>query len=230
MIIHNVYHLIQEVQQWSTLERIFRYGIGSTLGLAIFRGFNSDVLNYFRPLLEKIDETVQYFDKTEFPASRYINRADIGELYNISKTQLHSDDNIIRTFLSNIEGDEDQRMLAMFFFNTNELIALLFRCYIDELVQNNVQINGITSVSSLLSANYNSKSKQVLQNLIDEYTNALSNKPTSVINVFSSLKREYLTSKFISMMFLDLDQKVTKYIAKKLEITSSTSVMRSTAV
>lgn len=211
MILNNINNLIEEVETFSTVQRIFRYNPLNTLYLWVYRAFNYEVIDFLQPLLEKIDNIISYFDSTDYKASKYINKIDLGELVNKSK----------------LDSDSDKMsVLKNIFTNINQFIGSLFRCYIDELVDNKINIANVTSVSSLLSIKNNSESKQKLVDLIDDYTNLLSKKPTSAINIISELKRRYMNSKFINEISLDLDKQVTTYIATKQELSDKASIMR----
>jgi hypothetical protein len=211
MILNNINNLIEEVESFNTAQRIFRYNPLNALYLWIYRAFNYEVIDFLQPLLEKIDDTISYFDSTDYKASKYINKVDLGELINKSK----------------LDSDSDKMsVLKNIFTNINQFISSLFRCYIDELVDNKISISNVTSVSSLLSIKNNLDSKQKLVDLVDDYTNLLSKKPTSALNIISELKRRYMNSKFINEISLDLDKQVTSYIAAKQELADKTSIMR----
>jgi hypothetical protein len=211
MILNNINNLIEEVESFGTIQRIFRYNPLNTLYLWIYRAFNYEVIDFLQPLLEKIDDIISYFDSTDYKASKYINKIDLGELINKSK----------------LDSDSDKMsVLKNIFTNINQFISSLFRCYIDELVDNKISVSNVTSVSSLLSIKNNSDSKQKLVDLVDDYTNLLSKKPTSALNVISELKRRYMNSKFINEISLDLDKHVASYVATKQELSDKASIMR----
>ena len=216
MILNNIKNLINEVESFSTLDRVFRYGPVKTFSLWIYRTLNAEVLEYFEPLLGKIDEAIDYYEKTDYKATKYINKVDLGEMVNVSKLKDDAD-----TALATLKNC---------FEALNGFISSLFKCYIDEMVDNDIKINNITTVSSLLAIKSNLKSKSILTDIIDIYTNMLSKKPTSAINILSDLKRVYINSKFISEISSDLDSQVTKYIAKKLEMSPSSSIIRNSQI
>jgi hypothetical protein len=213
MILDRISALIYEVEEFSTLERIFRYGPIKSLALYIWRSLNYEVLDFYSDLLKKTDDCVIYFDSTEYKASKYINRIDIGEIANKSKIE---------------EGDDKLSVLKNFFNIMNQIISNLFKCYIDELADNKIKFENVSTVSSLLSIKNNLKSREILFDLIEEYNRCLTQKPTSALNIISSLKRKYLDSKFIHFVFDDLDKKVTQFIAKKQELSSTASIIRKT--
>lgn len=219
MILEDIDNLIQEVEEFSTIERIFRYGPIKTFGLWIWRVFNMEILDYFEPLLNKIEDAVNYFDTTDFKASKYINKVDLGELMNMSKLQIDDMDNSDRLV-----------MFRSIFTNLNKIIVNLLKAYIDQLMSDNISLNGITSINSLLALKNNDpKSKDLLQDISDTYSILLTKKPTSALNIISELKRRYLDSKFINEITSDLDKNITQYVSKKLEVSSNASVIRNTS-
>lgn len=216
MIIREVNNLIYELEDFSTIERIFRYGPIRTLGLFIYRTLNYEVLEYYTPFLEKIDNAIEYFDSTDYKASKYINKVDLGEIFNKSKIDEKSEDNM--------------SILKNFFFGINSILSSLFKCYSDELVDNKIRLTNVTTVASLLSIKTNLESKKILVDILNLYINVLSKKPTSAINIISNLKRRYINSRFIDEVMSDLDKKVSIYAARKQELGDQASIIRKTEI
>lgn len=193
-----VLNLIQELQQLGTLKRIATYGMFNTLYLAISRWIHEDVVVYFENYLEKLDNAILVFNKTEYKI--FINRAMLGEIYNLSRW--------------NAEVSPSSREKDKFF---NQLFALLneanleiIKAGVDEIYDNDPNLLGRGStLKSLVKLNYNSDLYYIIKDLIISYSSLVMNDELNKLQ----LVRDSTT--FMRDTLTTLDSQVVSYIRSK---------------
>lgn len=194
----SVLDLIEELKQLSTLDRIGTYGMFGTLRLALSRWFNDDVIIYFENYLEKLDEAVIKFNKTEYKI--YFNRTVLGELYNLTRFNTNS---------PNTKRDADKFFYA--FFNVlNETTLEVLKAGIDEIYDNDSSVltTGST-LKSLTKLNYSSELYSTIKDIVITYSSLVMN---------DELKNlEYVRdhTNFMRDILATLDQQITTYIRSK---------------
>lgn len=194
----SVLDLIEELKQLSTLDRIGTYGIFGTLRLALSRWFNDDVIVYFENYLEKLDEAVIKFNKTEYKI--YFNRTVLGELYNLTRFNTNS---------PNTKRDADKFFYA--FFNVlNETTLEVLKAGIDEIYDNDSSVltTGST-LKSLTKLNYSSELYSTIKDIVITYSSLVMNdelKNLEYVRDHTSFMRDILAT---------LDQQITTYIRSK---------------
>lgn len=194
----SVLDLIEELKQLSTLDRIGTYGMFGTLRLALSRWFNDDVIVYFENYLEKLDEAVIKFNKTEYKI--YFNRTVLGELYNLTRFNTNS---------PNTKRDADKFFYA--FFNVlNETTLEVLKAGIDEIYDNDSSVlTSGSTLKSLTKLNYSSELYSTIKDIIITYSSLVMNdelKNLEYVRDHTSFMRDILAT---------LDQQITTYIRSK---------------
>lgn len=193
--------LVEELLKIGTLGRIIDYGPFDTLKLGLSRFFNHEVNSYFEDYLEELDKTVIFFNDSPYRVN--IDRYTLGELYN--KTKLDT---------------MDREKFFIEFFQALNLITLeVIKAGIDEIYDHSPAIlKGVNSLRSINRLNYESEHFDYLQNIITKYYITVANKPFSLINIISPLKRFRLDTAFISTAVKELETEVIKYIRIKYSV------------
>lgn len=201
MINENIISLIEEIEKFSTLERMFKYGPIKTLALALNRFFNHQVYLYFEKFLVTLDEAIEYSDNNGYPVN--INRVDIGELYNISR----------------IKSENPQQFLDIYFKSLNVFLKELAKSTINEMTDNDFDLKNVSSISNFTNLKYTSTLYAYTSTLLKDYLDLLKNKPTSWVSLLSDLKRVRVSSKFISTTIYDLEKEIVAYVKLKNSVT-----------
>lgn len=193
-----VLNLIQELQQLGTLKRIATYGMFGTLYLAVSRWVHEDVVVYFENYLEKLDNAILVFNKTEYKI--YINRAILGEIYNL--TRIHAD--------TSPSSREKEKFFIQFFALLNEANLEIIKAGIDEIYDTDPNLLGRGStLKSLVRLNYNSDLYHIIKDLIISYSSLVMNDELNKLQ----LVRDSTT--FMRDTLTTLDSQVVAYIRSK---------------
>lgn len=198
---YEVLALLQELQQYGTIERVFTYGILDTLFLALSRIANRDVEEYFKNYLETLDEAVIYFNNNGYKVN--VKREDLGELYNSSRMK--------------VDGQAEDFFIA-FFDGLNSLVLETLKAGIDYCYDNDINLKGANSLRRLSSLNNNSQFYNHIKLIIDGYYDTIANKPQNIISLFSYLKRFRITTDMITKSVNSLETEVISYIRTKFSV------------
>lgn len=198
--------LISELQQLGTFSRMVSYGPVSTLALGMSRFFNSDVNDYFQNYLEELDKAILFFNDTDYKVN--IDRYTLGELYNVTR--------------NNASVDDAEDFFKIFFESLNLITLEIIKAGIDEAYDNGAALKGVSSLRSLSKINYTSESFDQITNIINKYYITIANKPLSLLNLFSYLKRYRLDTTFISNTVKALEKEVIAYIKLKYSVGEGT--------
>ena len=187
---YEVLSLIEELKKLGTLSRIVDYGPIDALRFGISRYFNSEVNEYFEDYLEKLDRAIVFFNTTDYKVN--IDRYTLGELYNVTKNNTSS----------------AEEFFKLFFESLNLITLEIIKAGIDEAYDNNAPLKGISSLRTITKIDYSSVHFDYMINIISEYYIVIANKPLSLINLFSYLKRFRLDTNFISSTVKSLEKNV----------------------
>lgn len=195
-----VLSLIEELRTLGTLSRMVDYGPIDTLKYGISRFLNHEVYNYFKEYLEVLDEAILFFNETPYRVN--IDRYTLGELYNVTKDSTTSAESFFIKF-----------------FETVNLITLeILKAGIDEAYDNDAPLKGTNSLRAIAKINYSSESFDYMSNVITQYYITIANKPFSIINILSYLKRFRFDTAFITSTVHFLEKEVIEYIKIKYSI------------
>ena len=200
---YEVLALLQELQQYGTIERVFTYGILDTLFLALSRISNREVEEYFRNYLETLDEAVVYFNNNGYKVN--VKREDLGELYNSSRMKAPPD------------GYAEEFFTA-FFDGLNVLVLETLKAGIDYCYDNDINLKGTNSLRKLGSLNINDQFYNYIKSIINGYYDVIANKPQNIISLFSYLKRFRITTDMITKSVGSLETEIVSYIRTKFSV------------
>ena len=203
---YEVLALLQELQQYGTIERVFTYGILDTLFLALSRISNREVEEYFRNYLEILDEAIVYFNNNGYKVN--VKREDLGELYNSSIMKAN-------------DGQAEEFFIA-FFDGLNTLVLETLKAGIDYCYDNNIDLRGANSLRKLSSLNNNSQFYNHMKLIVSGYYTVVANKPQNIISLFSYLKRFRITTDMITKSVNSLESDVVSYIRTKFSVNEKT--------
>lgn len=202
---YEVLALLQELQQYGTIERVFTYGILDTLFLALSRIANRDVEEYFRNYLETLDEAIVYFNNNGYKIN--VKREDLGELYNSSRMKI-----------KDITDQTAEEFFINFFDGLNVLVLETLKSGIDYFYDNNINLKGVNSLRRLTQLNDNTPFYNHVKLVINGYYDIIANKPQNVISLFSYLKRFRITTDMITKSATSLEEDVISYIRTKFSM------------
>lgn len=202
---YEVLTLLQELQQYGTIERIFTYGILDTLFLALSRISNREVEEYFRNYLETLDEVIVYFNNNGYKVN--VKREDLGELYNSSRLKI-----------KDVTDQTAEEFFVNFFDGLNVLVLETLKAGIDYCYDNNINLKGTNSLRKLSSLNVNNQFYNYIKLIVNGYYDTIANKPQNIINLFSYLKRFRITTDMISKNVNSLEAEIVNYIRTKFSV------------
>lgn len=192
-----VLKLIEELQTLTTFRRILTYGTLGTLKLALSRWIHDDVVIFFENYLEKLDNAVLEFNKTDHKV--FVNRTTIGEMYNL--TRIHT---------SSPTSSNNAFFYETIFHIINEVLLNIVKNIIDIIYdEDSTLLKPGYTLKSLAKLNYSDHLFMITKDLIVSYYALVTTEE------LKSLQYIRDNTDFMKTIILELEIEISSYIRSK---------------